>query len=323
MPADIPPLIHTTGDALFELGDEGKPLIEGILWDRDVVMMLGSEKAGKSILSMQMAFSLTSGEPFLDKYAIVEKVPIIYVQTEGKRSDFTRRLIAMSNGTPIDRTLFHHCYRKFFPLEAEGSIAILDAMMKKLSPTPRVMYLDSLYTSMEGDLIDNKEVRRFFSVISPFLDKWKLTLVIIHHESKESFDMERREYIDRGDKGSYGSVFLRAFVEHILFLKKGRDKVRVFSCDTQRSGNVMDKEELILIEPDPLTFQLKGDHTPATELIRSHLFKTSPLTREILAERTLLSQSALSNGLRILLKEKIICKSNTRPTLYAVYGHTF
>ena len=318
-----PPLIHTTGKELFEPTDDGECLIEGVLWQGDVAMLLGSEKAGKSILAMQMAYSLTSQAPFLDKYAVPEKVAIAYLQTEGKRSDFQRRMVCMANAIDIDSSLFHHFYRKFFPLDTEENVRILDGILSHLSPKARVLFLDSLYTSMEGDLIDNKEVRHFISMISPILDKHKMTLVMIHHESKEDFDKERREWVDRGDRGSYGSVFLRAWVEHILYLKKHKDKSRSFACDTQRSGKVMDKEELILIEPDPLAFQIKGDHTPATELIRSHLFKTSPLTRDQLCEKTLLSDSAVTKGLRVLLKEKIVCKSNSRPCLYAQIGHQF
>src|SRR3990167_1307936 len=136
MADDLP--IYSTGDSLFEYTDEGSALIEGVLWDGDVCMMLGSEKAGKSILAMQMAFSLTSQEPFLDKYPIPEKVAIAYFQTEGKLGDFKRRMACMKNAIDIDRTIFHHFYRKFFPFDDPANIRKFEGMILKLNPKPRV-----------------------------------------------------------------------------------------------------------------------------------------------------------------------------------------
>lgn len=311
------PIYHKTGDDLLKPPAEGKPLIDGILWENDVVMMLGSEKAGKSILAMQMAFSLTSGEPFLDKYNVLAKTPIAYFQTEGKRSDFELRIIRMANAAEIDTGLYHHFYKKFLPLDDPNTITRLNGIFGELNPPPKVIFVDSLYTSMTGDLIDNTAVRRLMASLSPLLEKWGLALVFIHHESKEFRD-QNHHAVDRGDQGSYGSVFLRAWVDHILYLKREKDGTRTFSCETQRSGQVGDggKESLILVEPDPLIFQVKGDYSASVELIKAHILKSGGMGREDLLRVTMLSNASLAKGVRLLLRDGIIRNSNTRPTLY-------
>ena len=57
-----------TGDNLLQRETDVLAIVDGYLWERDVVMLLGSEKSGKSILALQMAMNISMGTPFLDKY---------------------------------------------------------------------------------------------------------------------------------------------------------------------------------------------------------------------------------------------------------------
>jgi len=40
-------------------------LVDGFIREKDTVMLVGDEKAGKSLLAFQLICSLTSGHPFL------------------------------------------------------------------------------------------------------------------------------------------------------------------------------------------------------------------------------------------------------------------
>ena len=306
------------GDALWNGPLESPALIEGVLWDQDVVMLLGSEKAGKSILGMQMAFSLTTASPFLDKYLIPIAVPILYIQTEGKPADMTARMEAMRQTLDLDDTKFYHLYKRFLPLDQAEVMAALTAKIDTLPFPPKVIFIDSLYTSMSGDLIDNKATRKLLALLSWLIDRYHVAIVVIHHETKEERDHEHH-LVDRGDRGSYGSVFLRAWASHILYLKKHKDKTRTLTCDTQRTGKVMEKEDLILIEPRPLCFEIKEDKTPSTEKVRLALAQAKSGEGKLIEElmqQTSLSRTSIEKSLRVLEKDSVLRKSLGKPRKY-------
>ncbi len=305
------------GPDIWRVQQPNHPLIQGVLWEGDVMMLLGTEKAGKSILGLQMAFCLTTGTPFLDKYTIPHPVPVLYIQTEGKENEMVEeRMRHMANTIDLEETRFARLFYHFLPLDSHATILRLLDAIKQLPEPPRVIFVDSLYTSMMGDLNENQPVRQFITTVSHLMRELSTSLVLIHHETKEQW-MEGR-LVDRGDRASYGSVFLRAWVSHILYLKKHKDKSRTLSCDTQRSGKVLEQEELILIEPDPLCFQIKGDYAPYIELTLHHLSKAQGLTRGELQERTGLSMGALEKGLRQLLLTNKVTKSVGYPRTYHV-----
>ena len=304
-----------SGPEIYTAPNSNLPLISGVLWEEDVVMLLGSEKAGKSILAIQMAAALTSGGTFLDKYAVSRPCDVLYIQTEGKESDVSDRLNCMRHALEVDDTRFHHIFKRYImfdlPEVVEGLIRAIDA--KGIHPC--VIFLDSLYTSMLGDLNENKDTRKFIAIFSRVLERYHCALVIIHHEGKE-WHIEGKA-VDRGDHGSYGSVFWRAWVSHILYLKKLKDKSRSFGSDTQRTGQILQHEDLILLEPDPLCFQIKGEYAAYIEVVRATLRRfPAGILREELISTCGLSASAVDKAIRELTKLGEIEKTLQKPRKY-------
>ena len=305
-----------TGTEIWRVLQPNHPLVEGVLWDGDVVMLLGSEKAGKSILGLQLAFCLTSGTPFLDKYAIPEPVSVLYLQTEGKENEFVERMRHMAQIIPFDESRFSRLFQHFLAMDDAKTITELMQAVEACAVKPRVLLLDSLYTSMNGDLNENQAVRRFIVAASALLKRLGVTLVIIHHETKEHW--EDGHVVERGDRSSYGSVFLRAWVSHILYLKKHKDKSRTLTCETQRSGKVLEREELVLVEPEPLCFQRRGEFSPGTMKILLLLQRepTQGFTKEQIVDRIEISLRTVEYGLHQLIEGQQVMVSNTRPNIY-------
>jgi len=293
---------HYTGERLTEADDLPDPIIDGYLWPNDLVMILGNEKAGKSILALQMAANLSSGTKFLDKYPC-QKMPVAYLQTEGKKDETAYRIKNMMEAIEFDSYNFHRLYKRFLPIDIPEYMTMLDNMIGSLEPKPKVLFDDALYTTMMGDLNSNQDVRRFLFNYSILLEKYSLTSPIVHHAKRDQFF--EGEKLELGDKSSYGSVFLRANVDHIIFLEMQRDKTRVLTCDTQRSGKVASKEELILIQPVPLCFEIKGEYKAYEEITLAQL-KKEPLTRSQIIDRTGLSHSSVFQAARHLLRDKKI-----------------
>lgn len=292
-----------------------KPLIDGILWEGDLVMLLGSEKAGKSIFGKQMGSCLTSGTKFLDKYHVPEKKKVLYVQAEGKRSDFVARMDCMNWVVQCDDNLFFHLPKKFIPLDVPDYFDALEKQIIEI--TPDVLFLDPIYMCMQGDLTLNQPARVFLSKVAQLMDKYSLTVVLVHHDSKEQYDKDHKK-VERGDKGSYGSVFFRANVDHILYLEKHKDKTRTLSCETQRSGRVLETETLLLIEPNPLLFEIKADFKPFERAVYHHVAsRPSGITTQEIVEVSKLSSSAVEKALcELFLRNKISKDDEKRPVIF-------
>lgn len=287
-----------SGDSLLHRETDVKPIIEGYLWERDVVMLFGSEKAGKSIMALQMAANISAGGMFLGKYQCAKK-PVVYLQTEGKKDETPMRLENMMRAVSVDKNYFYRIYKKFMPLDIPEYMAALDKQIEALPVKGGVLIIDCLYMAMLGDLNDNEAVRKFIGYLSHLLEKHCLTCILIHHAKREGRD-DKGQIVELGDKSSYGSVFLRANVDHILFLDQQKDKTRVFKCDTQRSGQVTEREELVLVQPSPLFFQVKGALTASQETIYWHL-RQGRKTKTDLRKITGLSDSSIDAGLKELV----------------------
>src|SRR3990167_6036567 len=297
--------IHSyCGETLRSNSEPPVAIIENFLWKEDAAMLLGSEKAGKSIMAQQMFCNIVTGEPFLGKFPVKTPGPVVYIQAEGKRDEFVDRLNNISlafNGKIIDEQ-FLHIFKKYCPLNIpifmDAIFGIIDAQVKIWGREPVAICIDSVYKAIDGDLNENRDVIGFTNSIDELISRYHSAILLIHHDAKEWRDEKKKaETIDRGDKGSYGSVFLRAYVDHILYLKMAKTKTRTLTCDTQRSGKTHPEIiDLLMIEPSPLCFQIKGDYKPSAEIIIHQLRIKGQLNYVQLIELTGLSQITLQQG---------------------------
>ena len=305
--------IHSyVGETLRSNSTPPETIIENFLWKEDAAMLLGSEKAGKSIAAQQMFCHIVTGEPFLGKFEIKKSGPVVYIQAEGKRDEFVARLnnISMSFDKPMDDSNFLHIFKKYCPMNVpifkEGIFESIDKQIKLWGCNPVAICIDSVYKAMEGDLNENQSVIEFTNAIDDIISRYESAILLIHHDAKEWRD-DKLNVVDRGDKGAYGSVFLRAYVDHILYLKMHKDKHRTLTCDTHRSGNTSAEVlELLMIEPSPLCFQIRGDYRASAEVVLHQLRIHGKLNYKKLMELTGLALITLKQSMSVLMKDKKI-----------------
>lgn len=315
-------IVVSYGDAIFKSDLPATPIIQGVLWEHDVVMLLGNEKAGKSILALQMAFNITTGRPFLGKYEVPNPSPVVYLQTEGKHDEMVARINAMSTGVPVTQDHFCHVYRKRLHLDIPTERALLVKALQEYPERPRVVIVDSLYSTMAGDMEKNHDTQRFQDAVELFLAETGVTTVVfIHHEKKEFRDLMGRE-VDRDDTGSFGSVYWRAWVEHILYLKANkRTKVRTLSCNTQRSGRVFDRETLVMVQPQPLHFQIKGPEEGESEaeaVVLAALAGGEPMTKEMLTKKTRRTIHTVERAVLSCVSRGVVRRMDSNPATYVI-----
>lgn len=299
-------------------------IIEKMVWKGDVVLVLAAEKAGKSILGLQMACALTKGGHFLGEYEVPEPQKVLYVQAEGSREETKNRLMYMikNNSTEWTPENFFHMYPASLSLDTEEGY---NSFVKDISDTnirPDIIFIDPLYMAMQGDLIDNKCSRYFCRNIRKIKELYNCTIIINHHKRRPQKD-KNGHYIDKGDDEIMGSFVWKAFPSHILTLHKRPNNLRSLDCQTQRGGNVIQNLVLELVEPDPLYFKLVYEKDS-----RSH---TDKITQYLKEQKSGVSADQASTDLKItpsaarktfaeMLKNKTVCKINPgkRPTLYVL-----
>ena len=311
-----------SGEEFYSLVFPDRPfLVDGILKEKDSLLLVGSPKSGKSILIFQLICSLTSQHPFLDKYAVPRPCTVSYVQLEGKLANYHDRLIRMTHSLELNPSFMHYKYSGPINLLDKKQANRLCEEIKQFQPTLDVLIFDPLYFMFPGSLSDDAVVREVLGNLRIIQDFFGCAMIIVHHTHKPRLDTSGA-LIDEGDSASFGSIFLHAWPDHVMLLNFNKKTgLRTFTCDTQRSGDILTSLNLRLIQPDPLYFEpTEGQSTAMKQTeILDFLRKNGPSTyREILTGMSL-SESTFFYSIKPLIVSKVVKKdSSFKPQKYTL-----
>ena len=298
-------------------------LIEGMLWENNNVMILAKEKIGKSIFGVQMACSLTCGEAFLDEYEVPEPMQILYIQTESTQHETIQRLRAMTHesGVNWNPNNFHLLATHSIYLDEDDCLRWLIQEIIAKGVAPRVIFIDPLYMSMKGSLIDDQSARAMSRNMRKLGEMFKACIVVVHHEHRSKRNQEGN-HIQEGDDSVMGSFVWKAFPNHIIRIVKRGDGLRSLTCDTQRSDRVIKDMRLELCNPLPLCYKIHGtpDHPNYVGIVLNHIQHHGHKCAQDITNETGLSLSAVKKSLSYLSGPGVnkIRKVNPgrRPTYY-------
>jgi len=304
-------------------GEPDNYIIEGLAWENENIILLAKEKVGKSILSLQMACALSCGESLFGEYEIPEPMTILYVQTESTRHETIERLRAMTHvdGVGWNPENFHLMHTPSLSLDTDAGITWLVKAIERRKIHPRVIFIDPLYMSMQGDLSDNMASRMASKNIRILNEHFGCTNIINHHEHRP-VRSKSGSYYEEGDNAVMGSFVWKAFPNHIIQLSKTTDGIRRLTCTTQRSSRVIDSMQLILNHPLPLMYTILGtpDHPSYVDRVFKFMEDSGPKIAKDIQEGTGISISAVKKSLSYLSRYNVnkVKKLNPgrRPTLY-------
>lgn len=261
------------GDELFNIPEDSKRyLIDGVLGERDHIVIVAEPKMGKTILAQQMACSLTSGEDFLGIYKVRKPVNVWYFATEGRDDDLRDRFIRINKMVRLDTNKL-----KLIPCNFRFNTSVglkcLDEIKAVLADSPPgLIIIDALYRAIMGSLIKDDVINEYYHVIGLIQSEFQCAATTIHHMRKPSKDPSTNKPYDMNDRDMYGSTFILGGVDHCIWIedyKKSKDKFdKVLRCDSQRSGNVgLDGLRIRLNQPDPLGFTVLSRYKEEKERI--------------------------------------------------------
>ena len=310
--------IYSGGDILKRQFKKRDPLIENLIREKDSVILVGAPKTAKSLLVLQLICSATSQHPFLDKYKVMKPCRISYIQLEGEIEDTQDRLRRMYKTVDCDldkvQVLFYP------PLGLEEEKNVVDLKTKLVNFKPDIVIIDPLYFAFRGSLSEDGVVRRFIGNLRVLKEALGCAMLLVAHTHKTRINYKEGKNFDEGDEAIFGSVFFKAWPDHVLLLEYDkRNDIRILSCSTQRSGTVIEQCKLKLVEPDPLYFE-ETEVCPTKEtVILSLLMKEEHkggLTADQIMEITSMGHTTFYKSVKKPLAEGTMGKTIDRPVKY-------
>lgn len=299
-------------------------LIEKFIQEKDSVILVGDDKAGKSLITFQMICSLTTKHPFLDRFKVKKPCKVSYVQCEGELEDTQLRFKRMTKVIDFDPKNFQIDYSS--GLDLGNKEFALNFMERFREFKPDILVLDPVYASMSGDLSDNKAVRDYTNNLRIIKDSLNCCVLLIHHTHRIKYNQKTGKFMEEGDNAIFGSRFFKAWADHtLLFAYDDKNNLRIMQCQTQRSANIEKSVKMILHgkeDTDPLYFE-ETDQNPTREdmiIVTLNKHKEEGITKNDFVDETKLSEQCFYRTVKKMLGSTVKKDDTVRPVRYYIMG---
>lgn len=246
---------ETLEEILARKPNHPKKLIDsGILYEKTKLVIYGRYKALKSMLELDMAFALASGDDWIGFHTKPEGSRVFYLQLEIPYGLLRIRLAKTWKGRsghqqPVDHKNLRFWTQHFLKLDSSVGIHLLDHYLQEHRPD--VLIVDPLYKVLSGNLLQAVDVQRVLDTLDTFIAKYSLSVVVVSHTRKGEIDMG-----EWGSDDLIGSVFLSAWADTIVKVeRKGGDRLDVKFDVVRHAEEELEKRE-VLFDRNTLEFSL-------------------------------------------------------------------
>lgn len=250
-----------------------KPVITGLLHEKEVAGLHGAPEVFKTLFSLQLAESLASGKPFLGVWQVPKPRRVYFLETEMSEAALGSRLGKMyAEETPPKGIFFANekqlkQFRKASDLQQKFSL--LSEWLKESKPD--VLILDTANPFFRGKESPNDETTAgaFFDLLADLPTKTKLFVRHNHKPKKEDSDGDAATKI-RGS-GQFADV-----PDLLLELRRPdkRTNEAGLSVTKYRHGSKpddlelwLDAQRLRLVSVPPVIFLLQSGSRTRSELL--------------------------------------------------------
>lgn len=241
-----------TGANLFTSAPAKEAIIENFLYERDVICISSKAGVGKSILAQQLMCALTSGTPFLDTLVVPRACNVLYIQTEGDRTETLERLTLMTSKLPINNSRWAHLNLPGIGLNIESEF---NQMVNLIRTTTGMLFhviiIDPLYTTIKGDMSRNEVATDWIRNIRSLKTWMDCAVIVLNHEGKDVYN--EGVPIDRGNAAIFGSTFWSAFF-NVNYRLKLFDGHHLLEIGKNRSGKSIDRLVMQLVTDETLMY---------------------------------------------------------------------
>lgn len=219
------------------------PIIPGLLYRGDGVIVAGHSEAGKSLLCLQLAMSLATGLEFVEGFEPLGEFKVCYIPTEGSMGtvkDRSRRFGASFDLDPVSpnfRVL--NALNNQFNTD-KGYPEIVETF-KGLGFHPDVIIIDSLYLSCKGGLTNDEVSSEYCRLLNRLIEEYNCAIVLVHHYAKAHQTMFEGK-VERDAKDVKGSTGWSDWATTILRFSADSGGFRKLSVGKDRN-DVLDFRE--------------------------------------------------------------------------------
>lgn len=293
------------------------PIVEGILYENDVICISAYTGKGKSILALQLMCCLTTGAPFLGTQYIPHPFNVLYLQTEGDRAETIERLEAMNEGVAIDDSRWIHINLAGICLNTSEGLNQLLALCKSAPIKVDVVIVDPLYTTMKGTMSSDSDTTEWIRNLREFKKQLypRCAFILIGHEGHEI--VVQGKAVKKSKDRLFGSYAWGNFVNYNYKMEivNGR---HVLESGKIRNTKAIDILEMRMIEPVPLMYVHANEDTSSAEYkALAALDFNEPRGASIITKNTNLSRATVYRVLnKLLVASKIEEHTNNFGKLY-------
>jgi RecA-family ATPase len=227
----------------------------GILVPGTKMIIFGKFQTWKSMLSNYTGFCIAEGVPWFGYRT--HKTPTYLLQIENPQAQNRERVLKIAEGNSIQSDNIWFCTEPYIKLDKGFGIAELD---KELSRTgARVLIVDPIYKVVSGRMTDEWDMRQFMDRMDLLMDKYKFSLILVHHDRK--MQLIDGKYMSSGAEDMFGtSIFIDWCDTSIRTQLTGTDGEILLSFEKVRhSQDIIPGSKLVVkVDRATLNFSKKG-----------------------------------------------------------------
>lgn len=258
-----------SGDVLKKKVSETKPeriaMIEGLLYEKSVVMLAADPGVGKSVLIANIMASLSSGLFAFGSMFIPKPRICYYIPFERGEEEIFERLKSIKSSTPVvwENIFINPSFIGMNVIDtrhADEIISIIEA-----DCIPDLIILDPIYAAVAGGLSTDDKASQFCRFSARLQAKFGCSIWLNHHTVKDTYSSFDGQKIGKADP-FYGSQWLKAHVTASYHMSSKDDGV-ILEKKKDSMGNLIDKITLGF-NPDDFTQYAKDFDNESTSDIK-------------------------------------------------------
>lgn len=161
-------------------------LEKGILYTGCKAIFYGKYKSLKTMLALNLALSLSSGEHWLGLETIDAGCEVFYLQLEVGPELFQQRVRKLGQSFP-DRK--HPLTLWMEPIVKLDQMDGISALREHLSHySPKVVMIDPVFKIMSGDISVQRDVVKLLDNIDAIINEFKCAVILVSHPRKGKYE---------------------------------------------------------------------------------------------------------------------------------------
>jgi hypothetical protein len=285
-------------------------LVRSIWTEQAVGFIGGAPKCCKSWLGLDLAVSVASGTPCLDRFEVERQGPALIFLAEDALPEVRRRIdgLCRHRRLSIQELDLHVITAPSLRLDLEADQRRLAATLARLRPT--MLLLDPLIRMHRLDENSAGDISGLLGLLRHLQREHQVAIAVVHHMSKRS-----RAQLGQALRGS---TDLHAWSDSAAYLVRRRSQLRLSLEHRSAAAPEPFAIELVADEAGAAHLQLVADDAlddlpppPLADAVRRLLAaRGEPMTRTAIRRELRVNNQRLGDALTRLERDRIIERGN-------------